>query len=202
MPIALKQTIQRIGYYSSVSILQTCALLFIVTVSGVYRPFYQPPAVQEAIVPVKIPKEIVITSGRPVRIRIPAISLDRPLIDGVYNPDDGSWSLTPTGIHYAIASAPANDYGGSTFIYAHNNKNAFGPLNKIQPGDQVEIMTDNQLKFTYKFTQKATLDPSDTSPLTYQDRPPRLTLQTCTGNWHQLREIQYFDLISVTKENA
>lgn len=200
--MALNTTFQRIGYYCSVSALQAGTLLFILIVSGIYRPFYSPPAVIAFSPPVKIPREIPILSGRPIRIRIPSIGLDRPLLDGVYNSEDGSWSLSSTGIHYAVASAPANDYGGSTFIYAHNNKNAFGLLKNVKLGDSAEIYTDNNLVFTYIFAQETTLEPTDTTPLTYQDRPPRLTLQTCTGNWHQLREIHYFDLKSVTKENA
>lgn len=198
--MAQKLLFQRFKYYSGVSFLQAGALLLILIVSGLYRPFYKPPAVIPAIIPIKPPQKINIISGRPVRIVIPAINLDRQLVDGVYNSDDGSWTLTPTGIHYAVASAPANDYGGSTFIYAHNNKNAFGPLKTIEMGDIAEIYTDNHLKFTYKYYQESKIDPSDTTPLTYQDSPPRLTLQTCTGNWHELRDMHYFELTSVIKE--
>lgn len=191
---------QRLGYYSGVSLLQFGALLFMLTVSGIYRPFYQPPEVLPAIIPVKIPKEVTIISGRPVRLVIPSIHLDRQLADGVYNSDDGTWTLSSTGIHYAIASAPANDYGGSTFIYAHSNMSAFGPLKNIAFGDTAELYTDNNLKFTYTFYQESKIDPTDTTPLTYQDRPPRLTLQTCSGNWHELRDMHYFKLTSVEQE--
>jgi len=200
--MAQSNFLQRVSYYLGLASLQFGALLFILVVSGIYRPFYTPPAVVEAIAPMKIPKEINVISGRPVRIVIPSIHLDRPLIDGVYNAADGSWSLTPTGIQYAVASAPANDYGGSTFIYAHSNKDAFGPLKNMRFGDIAEIYTDNNLVFTYQFFREASIDPSDTTPLTYQDSPPLLTLQTCSGNWHEFRDMHYFELMDIKKESA
>ncbi len=197
------QWLNKLGYYFSVSVLQSGVLLFVLIVSGIYEPFYEAPTASAVVVtPRKIPKTTIVQSGRPIRIRIPSISLDRELFDGVYNSDDGSWTLSPTGIHYAIASAPANDYGGSTFIYAHSNKDAFGPLKNMKFGDRAELYTDNGLVFTYRYSLEASIAPSDTTPLTYQESPPRLTLQTCTGNWHQLREMHYFELINVRDESA
>lgn len=174
------------------------ALLFILVVSGLYQPFFKPPQVNAAVIPRKPPtEEVIITSGTPARLRIPAINMDRDLLDGGYSPATNSWTLSSRGVHYATASAPANDYGGSTFIYGHNNKNVFGPLKNVGEGDIAEIVTDNDLVFTYKFHKRDTLQPTDTSPLTYQ-ASPRLTLQTCTGNWNQLREMFYFELVDIT----
>lgn len=171
-------------------------LLFILIISGFYKPFYQPPAVQAAVISEQIPEGTRITFGNPTRLRIPTLGMDRDLLTGEYNPDDQSWTLSPRGVHFATASAPANDYGGSTFIYGHNNTHVFGPLSGLRSGDIAEILTDNNLIFTYTFTQRDTLKPENTSPLTYQG-DPRLTLQTCSGNWHQNRELFYFELTHV-----
>ena len=191
----LKRT-QKLQYYVGVSILQMGTLLFILIVSGFYQPFYKPPETPATIIRDPVPEDIHIVSGTPQRLRIPSLDMDRDLLDGVYNPSDASWTLSSRGVHYALASAPANDYGGSTFIYGHNNRHVFGPLTKLSDGDVAEIVTTNDLIFSYRFTKRDTVKPEDTSILTYQDSP-RLTLQTCSGNWHQNRELYYFELVSI-----
>jgi LPXTG-site transpeptidase (sortase) family protein len=187
-----------VRYYLGVSIIQMGTLLFILIISGIYRPFYSPGVVYVPVInPRPKPDVPIVLSGKPLRLEIPAIILNRELLDGIYTPEDGSWTLTPRGIHYAIGSALANNQSGSTFIYGHNNRHVFGPLPKLNVGEEAIVTTDNNLVFTYRYTARETLKPDNTSPLSYTGSP-RLTLQTCSGNWYQNRELFYFELTKVS----
>lgn len=194
--------LRKSSYYLGVSVLQTGSLLFVLMVSGVYRPFSSasPQVPEYTFIPPRklVSSEQIIHSGKPIRIQIDALNIDTELLDGVYNSTNNTWTLSPNGVHYATASALANTFGGSTFVYGHNNSQVFGSLLTLSFGDEVHLQTDTELTFTYRYVRNAQLRPEDTSPLTYQASPPILTIQTCSGNWQEYRSIFYFDLIQVT----
>lgn len=147
------------------------------------------------------PKPII--SGLPVRIVVPRLGIDLRVMKGEYNPEDKSWTLVDGKIeaYYAMPSVMANDFGGNTFVYGHKNRFVFGALEKLAPGDVAHIYTENKLVFTYTFTSSQEMTPDQTSIFDYQG-PPQLTLQTCTGNWYELRRLSIFKFESVKEQDA
>ncbi|GAC1482852.1 MAG: hypothetical protein NVS1B7_6020 [Candidatus Saccharimonadales bacterium] len=141
------------------------------------------------------PTRKVIT-GKPVRIVIPSIQVDLPIDDGIYNASDGTWSLSSTKAQFASPSSPANDFEGNTFIYGHSSKHVFGSLHSINVGDTAQLYTDNGLMFSYSFMSAENIKPDNLTILHYQGSP-MLTIQTCTGNWYELRRLFYFGFVKV-----
>lgn len=136
------------------------------------------------------------TSGTPVRIDIPSLSISLNVVPGYYYSSNKSWTLSLNNAHYAVISAPANDKSGSTFIYAHYRKGVFLNLPKIQPGAIAQITTGNGHVFTYTFRASTVTNPEDTRIFDYQGKPI-LILQTCSGIWYQNRQLFTFDLEKV-----
>jgi len=191
-----KKIVKDIGFYSSMMPLYGIMLLFLMAAYQSTPFIKQPVLVQAQIPPRPIPEEVIITSGIPDRLIIPALSIDMDLQDGTYLPEQNAWTLSPRGAHYATMTAQANDHSGNTFIYGHNNKHVFGPLKNLLPGQEVQIITKNGLKFTYSYERSEALEPEDTSVLGYTEKP-QLTLQTCSGNWNEKREMYYMQLKEV-----
>jgi len=72
----------------------------------------------------------------------------------------------------------------------------FSTLNRIKPGDEAIITTDNGHRFTYKFRAAYETNPSDDSLFHYQGSPI-LTVQTCSGLWYQNRQLFTFNFENV-----
>lgn len=133
-------------------------------------------------------------SGIPTNVSIVSLGIDLPILPGAYDSASDSWTLTGNKAHFATITRPANNGGGNTFVYGHNNKDVFGPLRRIQPGTEVVIKTDIGNTFYYTLDGIKTTDPSDVSLFTYTGTP-MLTIQTCTGVWHERRQLYTFRLI-------
>lgn len=146
----------------------------------------------------EIKKETV--SGRPVTMWVPSLNIELPIDEGYYNPADSTWTLSGYHAHFAMPTMLANNQEGNTLVYGHNNKHVFGPLKGLQPGAELVVKTDNGHVFYYTFESSETVQPDDLSIFTYEG-PPILTLQTCTGNWHELRTLSKFTLTRVIKYN-
>lgn len=138
--------------------------------------------------------------GTPVRISVPDLGLQLPIELGQYVEAIDEWTLSPFNAHFADITAPANNAGGNTFIYGHNNNKVFGPLKKLRAGSQIEIETDNGNKFYYKLAGSRVVQPNDVSVFEYEGRPI-LTIQTCTGTWHEKRELYTFSFSHVIESN-
>jgi LPXTG-site transpeptidase (sortase) family protein len=137
-----------------------------------------------------------VVSGKPVRIQVPALHIDLQVIDGQYNAQSKTWTLTKDKAQYAANTPLANNAEGNTFIYGHNRKQVFSTLNRIKPGDEAIITTDNGHIFTYKFRAAYETNPSDDSLFAYKGAPI-LTVQTCSGLWYQNRQLFTFNFESV-----
>lgn len=144
------------------------------------------------------PEESPALSGKPVRIIVPSRSLDLPVIDGFYNESDGSWSLSLDKAHYATPTVPANNRRGNTLIYGHNRPEVFQTLIKLEPGATLKVYTDNGYVFSYVYEEVKDVNPNDVSIFSYNG-PPIVTLQTCTGNWYEVRRLFQFSFFSVDK---
>src|SRR4051794_19365867 len=66
-------------------------------------------------------KHVRLIYGKPVRIVIPASGVDLPVDDGYYDQATKEWTLSGYRAQFAMVSTLANNIGGNTFIYGHNN---------------------------------------------------------------------------------
>jgi hypothetical protein len=140
-------------------------------------------------------------SGRPVSLSVQSLGLRLNVETGEYNQASDSWTLSGLNAHFATVTSLANNSAGNTFIYGHNNNDVFGPLKRLQPNAEVEITTDNGSIFYYSLVNSKTVAPSDVSIFNYSG-PPILTIQTCTGAFHEQRELYQFKFERVVESQA
>jgi hypothetical protein len=134
-------------------------------------------------------------SGLPIRIVIPGSSwnglvVDLPVDQGYYDSASNSWTLSGRHAQFAMVSSLANNVGGDTYIYGHNNDYVFGALRHVTPtvGAIALLYTSNGHIFSYKFVSATNVAPDITSVLKYQG-PPIMTIQTCTGSLNEVRTL-------------
>lgn len=158
---------------------------------------------QASAVPIPAPPPLAQTvkKGIPATLKIPALNIDLPVVDGSYNTADASWTLSSDKAHYANLTVPVNDQQGNTLIYGHNNPHVFATLERLQPGMEAEVITAAGDHFYYSFSSVFTIRPND---LTSFDAggSPRLTLQTCSGAWFENRQMFEFTLSRVNAPAA
>ncbi len=158
---------------------------------------YARQAPDSASAPVSLPAEssfpVSTISGIPTEISVPSVNIQLSVLPGVYDKTTDEWTLSGYNAHFATVTRPANNGGGNTFIYGHNNNDVFGPMKKIAPGAEARIITDVGNVFYYSLVGSKTVEPSDVSVFTYTGAPI-LTIQTCTGIWHEQRELYTFKL--------
>lgn len=107
-----------------------------------------------------------------VRIQIPAINVDAPVVQG-----DG-WEQLKKGVAQHIGSAnPGQD--GNVVLSAHNDVygELFRYLDKLQPGDQVVLFTQ-QRQFTYVVDQTILVEPTAVEVMA-STGSPTVTLISC-----------------------
>jgi len=185
----------RTGYHASLVGLYFLTTLLMLYLFGVFdKPVRAVlPAVLPAVAqPVSTPAQTVIT-GRPSRIVLPSLGLDIQVQDGSYNSQDGSWSLDFDHAFFAMPSVQPNDLTGNTFIYGHSSTRIFGKLWRLKPGEKAEVHTHNGRVFEYKYQSLRNVQPEDVSVFGHHTAPI-LTLQTCTGDWNELRRLYEFTL--------
>jgi LPXTG-site transpeptidase (sortase) family protein len=194
--------IDKARFYGSVAAMYAVTLLFIQysfnPIGLLRRPVsaQSAAAINQPLTPMVIKKEII--AGKPTRLTVPKIGTDLIVEEGHYNPADQSWTLSGYNAHFAMPSVLANDTQGNTFIYGHNNAHVFGPLKALVIGDRVQVFTDAGHTFTYSLQQIAEVKPDDTTTFNYEG-PPVLTIQTCSGSWHEKRQLFTFKLEKVDK---
>jgi LPXTG-site transpeptidase (sortase) family protein len=139
-----------------------------------------------------------LVEGMPVSIAIPSLNIDLTVIPGYYNQTTGVWTLTDTDAQYATPSVLPNNETGNTLIYGHYRKEVFEYLHLIHPGSEAIVTTSNGYQFDYKYTGTFAVQPNDTSIFDSVGLP-RLTVQTCSGDWFQNRQMYQFTYLSYTK---
>ncbi len=144
----------------------------------------------------KVNAEQAHISGKPIRIVLPELGIDVPVVNGYYISDKNVWYVAPAAATYAINTYPINNTKGTTLIYGHWFSYVFGPTKNIKPGDKALVYTDNGHVFQYEFQSEVIVDPTDTQLFTKLDSTkPSLKLMTCGGTWAQNRRIMTFNLI-------
>lgn len=146
--------------------------------------------------PIVLPATNGLVEGKPVRIVIPSVNIDVPVLDGIYNPHTQTWTLSETAAQYALITQLANNQTGNTFIYGHNRTAVFKRLLDAKEGAIAKVYTTNNHVFTYKLRATKVTNPRDDS-LFYYKGSPILTVQTCSGLWFQNRSLFTFDYVAV-----
>lgn len=143
-----------------------------------------------------------LVTGFPVALSIPgyrqALSMNLSIIPGYYNKKANTWTLSENAAQFATISSQPNNLTGNTFIYGHYRPSVFAYLHLITPGSIATITTNNGYEFRYKFINTYSVQPKDTSVLSYSISPI-LTLQTCSGTFFQNRQMFIFSFVSYSK---
>ena len=110
--------------------------------------------------------------GQPTRIRIPAINVEFPIVEG-----DG-WEQLKKGVGHHIGSANPGERGnmvlsGHDDIYGE----VFRYLDRLKPGDEIIVYTQSRA-YTYVVTETHIVEPTDVQWLLPTDRP-MVTLISC-----------------------
>ncbi len=123
--------------------------------------------------PTAPPTPIAVPIGvPPVRIRIPDIGVDHPVVLG----DD--WETLKRGVGHRVGSANPGQRGNMV-MSAHNDiyGEIFRNLPDVQLGDVIEVYTASQM-FRYVVTQQRIIQPTEVSVM-YPTSTPVLTLISC-----------------------
>jgi len=107
-----------------------------------------------------------------VRIVIPAIGVDSPVVEG----DD--WEQLKKGVGHHIGTANPGERG-NCFLSGHNDifGAVFRRLEELELGDEIIVYTQTR-SYRYRVKAKRIVDPDDVSVM-YPTSTPVLTLMTC-----------------------
>jgi sortase A len=107
-----------------------------------------------------------------IRIRIPAIGVDAPIVQG-----DG-WEQLKMGVAQRIGTGNPGEQG-NIVLSAHDDiyGEIFRYLNQLQPGDRVFLQTLNK-EFAYEVLYSDIVEPTDVSAM-LPSRDPIVTLISC-----------------------
>lgn len=143
-----------------------------------------------------------LVTGYPVSISIPgprpALNMNVNIIPGHYDANTGAWTLTTTDAQFVTFSAQPNNETGNTYIYGHYRPNIFAYLHLISPGTIATIRTSNGYQFNYKFVYTYAVAPNQTATLN-ASKAPILTVQTCSGDFFQNRQMYIFSYDGYSK---
>ena len=192
-------------------------LLIVVGVIGVAPTLYfrwtnTGTASASPVLPASVVKEIDATAktepqqnlitGYPVSIFIPgprpALNMNVNIIPGYYDAATGAWTLTTTDAQFVTFSAQPNNITGNTYIYGHYRPNIFAYLHLITPGTIATITANNGYQFHYKYVYTYAVAPSQTAVLK-TSKVPLLTVQTCSGDFFQNRQMYIFSYDGYSK---
>ena len=107
-----------------------------------------------------------------IRIQVPAISVDAPVVQG-----DG-WEQLKKGVGQNVSSVNPGE-AGNLILSAHNDifGEIFRDLDKLKPGDQVTLFT-NQQAYNYIVVESKIVEPTDVEVLAHGSQPI-VTLISC-----------------------
>lgn len=124
----------------------------------------------------------------PAQLIIPAINVHAPIVFD--EPSRAEWkvqvALRRGVLHYGDTAIPGQTTG-NIVIFGHSSGVAWAPgnykwvftlLDKLRPGDQIEILYQN-IPYTYVVADSLVVKPTDLA-ITAQTANPLLTLVTCT----------------------
>ncbi len=132
-------------------------------------PEHLRPFVQQFSAPIAIPTP---SPEHPIRIRIPAIGVDAPIVLG----DD--WEQLKKGVGWHIGSGLPGQRG-NVVLSGHNDiyGEVFRDLDQLRPGDEIIIHTQRNV-YTYIVTSTHIVKPTDVEWMA-PTREPMVTLISC-----------------------
>lgn len=116
------------------------------------------------------------SSEKPLRIIIPRIHLDVPIVESLVV--DGSWVVSENSANHGLGSAYPGQKGNMV-IFAHARENLFLPLRDILPSDEIYVLTDKSW-YIYKVAYITYVFPEQTEVIN-PTKEEQLTLFTCSG---------------------
>ncbi|MFJ7063566.1 class F sortase [Streptomyces microflavus] len=142
------------------------------------------------------------TPAAPVRIRIPAIGIDQPLI-GLRVQQDGRLAVPdePENIGW-WSDGPRPGGPGATVVVGHvdsaTGPGAFHGLSTLDPGDEITMVQDDRstITFTIRALRQYGKDTFPDSQVYATSGPPALHLITCSGIYDRSRR-EYRDNLVV-----
>lgn len=137
--------------------------------------------------------------GIPTRIVIPSLAIDLPVVTQTYSERTKTWPVSAHEANYASNTTPANNTHGETLIYGHNNRQVFGPLLNMHPGDLTYVYTNNGHVFKYSYIASYDISPNKLSIFSDMAAAAAgLKLITCNGPYFEYRHLMSFRLIQAS----
>ena len=112
----------------------------------------------------------------PERIRIPQATIDLAVRSATNA--GNSYEFFEGKASYLATSAKPGEWGNAV-VYAHNEKELFGPLSDVIPGEKVLIEGEGKIK-SYIVSEIRVVSPAEVGVIA-QTPDERLTLLTCIG---------------------
>ena len=129
--------------------------------------------------PIKISTDLLKgteASQPPLRIVVPALSIDLPVVEAPVV--GGYWELSETMASHGVGSANPGTLG-NTVIFAHARDGLFGPLRKLKKGALVYVLTkDHWYRYIADEIKEVTAKQTSEVAATKDEV---LTLFTCSG---------------------
>lgn len=116
------------------------------------------------------------SSRPPVRIVIPSLAMDLPVVEA--RVIAGFWELSETSASHGVGSANPGDIGNSV-IFAHARTELFGPIRDIKNDATVYVMTNDRW-YRYRVVEIKLVDPNAVEVIA-PTADETLTLYTCSG---------------------
>ena len=120
----------------------------------------------------------------PKRIAIPTLDLDLPVAPGIVK--NNQWTLYDDKISWLATSEPPGS-GKNVILYGHNRPPLFGKLTNLQIGEEITVVDNNGVVFTYTVAQRRKVLPEDINVIISPKN--QLTLYTCEGSFDEKRLI-------------
>jgi LPXTG-site transpeptidase (sortase) family protein len=154
-------------------------IAFICTLFLVYELWvrFNPANLSFASVPVSQVLGIASSSAIPVRILLPDLQLDLPVIPAEIR--NNRWQSSLVGVSYLTSSGQPGQIGTSIF-YGHDFPRLLGNLKSSVPGQKINVTLAGGVTVTYIIDRVITVSPNDISILS-PSLKKQLTLYTCTG---------------------
>lgn len=133
------------------------------------------------------PQEHVLTAvaekkAIPASIAIPTLDLDLPVAPGIVK--NNQWTLYDDKISWLATSEPPGS-GKNVILYGHNRPLLFGKLTGLQIGEEITVIDNNGVAFTYTVAQRRKVLPEDVNVIISPKN--QLTLYTCEGSFDEKR---------------
>lgn len=169
-------------YFNSLAVIFVLVGIFFLAFPYFYRSGLSRPVEKTSITveePIKIDPELLVSkipSAPPVRIIIPSLKIDLPIVEAKVV--KGYWETSATSASHGIGSANPGEQGNMV-IFAHARKGLFLPLKEVKTGDIVEIFTQKR-EFRYQVLEIKKVTPNQVEIIS-QTPDEKLTLYTCSG---------------------